>query len=292
MREYYPDYLKFIDEGLELAKKLPRYFSKFSNKIYCNHQKLAIFVLMQKLKTTSRGVVSWLKCNQEARLHLGLNKVPVHTTILRFAKKINKILGTLIEVRQAETVAVDATGFELESKSYYYRTKWNSDVKAKRKEYMKLSIVIDTNNQTILNYKIRKKLRNDTIDFKYLVKDLSVKRVIADKGYDSKSNRQFVINKLGAIPIIPKRYYKEFYGYIRGRRKISGKYYHQRSKVETVFSVIKRKYGSVLRTRSFVMQKVEVISKLIAYNIDKKIICYLRIAPQPKNLTFIYPNRN
>jgi len=289
MREYYPNYLKFIDEGLELAKKLPRYFSKFSNKIYCNHQKLAIFVLMQKLKTTSRGVVSWLKCNPEARLHLGVNRVPVHTTILRFAKKISKLIGTLVGVRQADTVAVDATGFELESKSYYYRTKWNSEGRMRRKEYMKLSIVVDTDKQTILNYQIRKKLRNDTIDFKYLVKDLSVKQVIADKGYDSKSNRQFVINKLKAIPIIPKRHYKEFYGYLRGLKKISGKDYHQRSKVETVFSVIKRKYGSVLRTRSFVMQKVEIISKLIAYNIDKKIISYLRIAPQPKNKRFLNP---
>ena len=61
MREYYPNYLKFIDDALEMAKNIPRYFSKFSNKIYCNHQKLAMFVLMQKLKTTSRGVISWLR---------------------------------------------------------------------------------------------------------------------------------------------------------------------------------------------------------------------------------------
>ena len=272
MREYYPDFLKFIDDALEIAKNLPRYFSKFSNKIYCNHQKLVIFVLMQKLKTTSRGVVSWLRCNQEARLHLGLNRVPVHTTILRFAKRINKEIGTIIGVRKADTVAVDATGFELESKSYYYRTKWNSDEKNKRKSYMKCSIAIDTDKQTILTYKIRKKNRNDTIDFKYLVKDLSVKKVIADKGYDSRKNRQFVINRLKAIPIIPVRRYRNYFGRIKTAKKIDGSCYPQRSKVETVFSVIKRKYGSVLRTRSFVMQKMEVISKLIAYNIDKNIL--------------------
>jgi len=32
MREYYPDFLNFIDEALKLAKKLPRYFSKYSTK--------------------------------------------------------------------------------------------------------------------------------------------------------------------------------------------------------------------------------------------------------------------
>jgi hypothetical protein len=205
MREYYPNYLKFIDDALEMAKSIPRYFSKFSNKIYCNHQKFVILVLMQKLKTTSRGVISWLRCNQEARLHLGLNRVPVHTTILRFAKRINKVIGKLIGIRQADTVAVDATGFELESKSYYYRTKWNSDEKIKRKSYMKCSIAIDIDKQTILTYKIRKKNRNDTIDFKYLVKDLKVKNVLADKGYDSRSNRLFVVRELKANPCIPRR---------------------------------------------------------------------------------------
>ena len=36
MREYYPDFLKFIDDALEMARNIPKYFSKYSNKIYCN----------------------------------------------------------------------------------------------------------------------------------------------------------------------------------------------------------------------------------------------------------------
>ncbi|MBU1245475.1 MAG: hypothetical protein KKB27_00565, partial [Nanoarchaeota archaeon] len=32
----------------------------------------------------------------------------------------------------------------------------------------------------------------------------------------------------------------------------------------------KRKYGSVLRNKTFATQKVELISKLIAYNLDRK----------------------
>ena len=287
MREYYPDFLKFIDEALESAKNIPRYFSKYSNKIYCNHQKFAIFILMQKLKTTSRGVISWLRCNPEARLHLGLNRVPVHTTILRFAKKINKVILCFLGIREAKTAAVDATGFELENKSYYYRTAWNSE-KKKRKNFLKLSIAVDTDKQTILTYNIRRKLRNDTIDFKNLVKDLKVKNVLADKGYDSRSNRLFVIRKLNANPCIPRRRISRA-TYIQGRRKVKfdKELYKQRSKVETVFSVIKRKYGSIIRARSFIAQKVELISKLIAYNIDKKIIIYLRIAPQLKKQNFL-----
>src|SRR3989344_9561061 len=142
----YEDYLNFVGEALELAKKIPRYFSKFSNKIYCNHQKLVIAFLMQKLKLTTRNVVSFLRSNPVLCLHFGLTRIPVHTTIVRFYAKIGKLIGLLLDIKQANTVAVDATGFELESKSFYFRnidkTLFNNYVK-KTKNFMKLSIAID-----------------------------------------------------------------------------------------------------------------------------------------------------
>lgn len=267
----YEDYLKFVSEALEIAKKIPRYFSKFSNKIYCNHQKLTIYVLMQKLKLTTRGIVSFLRSNPTLCLHFGLPRIPVHTTIVRFVKKIKNIIGLVLDIRQSPSVAIDGTGFELETKSYYYRTIWNSDEKQKTKRYMKLSMTIDTDKQLILTYKIRRKFRHDNIDFKKLLKDIVCKQVVADKGYDSRSNRRYVINKLKAIPIIPVRWHTNFYGYLKKNKKIDGKNYHQRSKVETVFSVIKRKYGSILRCKSYTTQQVELISKLITYNLDRKL---------------------
>ena len=52
--------------------------------------------------------------------------------------------------------------------------------------------------------------------------------------------------------------------------------YHQRNKVESIFSVIKKKYGSRLRARTFSSQKKEVLCKLVAYNVDKlSTFCYL-----------------
>ena len=153
--------------------------------------------------------------------------------------------------------------------------RWNSDRKAKMKEYTKLSIAIDTDKQTILAYHIRRKLRNDTIDFKELLRELDIDYVVADKGYDSKENRAYVLYKKQALPIIPVRNHRNFYGYLRGLRKIDGSRYHQRSKVETVFSVLKRKYGSVLRSRSFAGQQVELVCKLVAYNADRRAALYL-----------------
>ena len=277
-KEEYDDYLKFVDSALEITKKIPRYFSKFSNKIYCNHQKLAIYVLMQKLKLTTRGIVSWLRSNSDARLILGLYRVPVHTTIIRFVKKIKKFINLILDIRQADTAAIDATRFELETKSFYYRTiKKEFHYRLKTKKYMKLSLAIDTDRQLILKYKINKKAGRDNYNYvRDLIKDLKIKYLIGDKGYDSKYTRGFAIRKLKAIPVIPSAHHNNFYGYMRNK-KISGANYHQRSKVETVFSVIKRKYGSVLRSRSYATQQVELISKLITYNLDRKLNYLIRL---------------
>jgi len=269
-KEKYSDYLKFIDDALELAKAIPRYFSRFSNRIYCNHQKLCIYVLMQKLKTTTRGVISYLNSSSEMRIHLGLTRVPVHTTLVRFVKRIPKYLFQLFSIRKADIVAVDATGFELESKSYYYRNVeqgygWGK----KTKKFMKLNLAIDTKHRRILSYKIRKSRVHESQDFKRLLKDLQVRYVVADAGYSSKKLRDFVVNKLKAIPFIPRKKNEGHYHLSPNRiLAFNEKKYHQRSNIEGVFSCIKRKYGSVLRNRTTATQKVELISKLVAHNVD------------------------
>jgi IS5 family transposase len=287
MKEIYSDYLKFVDDALELAKAIPKYFSKFSNKIYCNHQKLAIYVLMQKFKTTTRGIISILRASSDIRLKLGLTRVPVHTTIVRFANKVRKQITKLLGIRQAVNVAVDATGFELESKSFYYRNIVNPicNRRKKTKKFMKLNLSVDTDKQMILTYKIRKSRVHESKDFEFLLKELNVDYVMADKGYSSKKNRRFVINKLKAIPVIPKKKSeRNTYVSLGKKLKFEDKKYHQRSKVETIFFVIKKKYGSVLRNRTYTTQKVELISKLIAYNLDRTQLISLfiqRVAPAP-----------
>jgi len=270
MVKEYCDYLKFVDDALELAKKLPKYFSKFSNRIYCNHQKLAIYILMQKFKTTTRGIVSMLRASSDMRMHLGLHRIPVHTTIVRFARKIRKQIDKLLGIRQADTVAIDATGFDLEQKSYYYRTVWKNNHRQKRKNFMKLSAVVDVEKQLILTYKIRKFPSHDTKDFKPLIKGLKCVKVLADKGYDSRSNRKFVFKK-GAEPYIPFRKNSGRNGYYQQKASkiFDQKEYNRRPIVENIFFCIKQKYGSILRNRTLATQKVELISKLIAHNVDK-----------------------
>ena len=47
--------------------------------------------------------------------------------------------------------------------------------------------------------------------------------------------------------------------------------YHQRNKVETVFSVLKRKFGESLEARKYRLQVKEIKIKVILYNLSRMI---------------------
>lgn len=47
--------------------------------------------------------------------------------------------------------------------------------------------------------------------------------------------------------------------------------YHQRNKVETVFSVLKRKFGEALKVRKYRLQIKEIKIKVILYNLSRMI---------------------
>ena len=274
-------YLKFIDKGLELAKQIPRYFSKFSNKIFCNHQKIVLLVLKQKLRTTYRDLVELLKITN-IPMYIGLNKIPHHTTLVKFAKKIGfKFLNSLLPFRKAKITGVDGTGFEVENQSRHYQMRTGKGFLYRR--YIKVGVSADLNKQIILKQEIHKSPRNDHKDFKPLLNGLKTKFVCADKGYDSYANHKFIFEKLNAKSFIKLKKWESRKGkYFSFRNKAKNIYndkiYHQRSKVETIFSVIKRKYGSALRSRSFATQKKEVICKLIVYNLERLIIDFLRVS--------------
>jgi transposase len=141
--------------------------------------------------------------------------------------------------------------------------------------------------------KSRKSPSNDNKDFIPLLKKMPLiqaKEVAADKGYDCEANHRFVLNELNAEPLIPVK--KNLAGChnnkLRKRMKrlfdLNPSYlqnYHQRSKVETIFSVMKRKFGDVLFSRSMRIKKKELKLRVILYDIyriDKlEEICIIKV---------------
>lgn len=110
-----------------------------------------------------------------------------------------------------------------------------------------------------------------------------------DKGYDSEEIHSLVREELEAIAMIPLRE--------RKRKKIKGKYrrkmiqefekvlYHIRNLAETMFSVIKRKYGEEIKARGYRNQVKEVKIKLLIHNLDRSVkvryIAQMSISTEP-----------
>ena len=101
-----------------------------------------------------------------------------------------------------------------------------------------------------------------------------VSNIVADKGYDSSRNRN-LSKSLKINPVIP---YKESVKILALlNKRLDKKIYHQRSKVETVFFVIKRKFDDTVHSKRFENQKKEAKILNIVYNFYRytQIMVYL-----------------
>jgi len=271
-------YLNFIKQGLEIAKAIPEYFSKFSNKVFSNHQKMILLVLKQKFKTTYRDLVEFLKVTKIPEI-IGLKRIPHFTTLIRFSKRISKnLLNNLLNYcvkfskPKSLNLAVDATGLELNRGSEHYTKIKLLDVK--RKKVIQLTACATTDTQLITSVRVEKRKSVVNKNFIDVVKESSkfgkIKNVTADKGYDSNKNHEYLINKLkikSGIKVREKALGKRSTLRKKVLKNFDEKIYHQRSKIETIFSVIKRKYDSKIRAKQTKTQIQETIQKALTYNI-------------------------
>jgi transposase len=126
--------------------------------------------------------------------------------------------------------------------------------------------------------------------------NFALRNVTADKAYSSKANLQAVADADGT-PYIPFKAHKtagpvpaihnpdatlpgigasawtRMYHLFAYQRDTFLSRYHQRSNVETTFSMIKAKFGDSLRSKSDVGQMNEVLCKVIAHNLCVLIAC-------------------
>jgi hypothetical protein len=281
------EFIMFVRLALELVRKMPLYDSKFSKKTYTNHQKMIILLLKQKTKLSYDLLMDDLSTRTIVLEELGLKKLPEVSTIKKFAKKVQEnqldyLLSYCIAFTGKESIktAVDSTGFKLQDGSYHYRKRL--EIPTEYKKNVKTSTIIDTDLQLILSVKFRKNPAHDIRDFKFLVKNAQeireIEIVTADKGYDSEENREFVINEIEAECQIPIKGKIGIHpGYYRKRFVLKKEKYHQRSKIETVFSVVKRVFGEIIYAKNWLMQKKEMLFRLITYNLYR--LVKLRISP-------------
>ena len=278
-------YKKVADFCYELFRiaELPLYNSKYSNQIYSNYKHLFLLVYKQFRKFTYEELLTDLASNKELRIYLGLHKLPHYTTLIKFVKKLpSKILDKLLLafkklIPKPRKVAIDATGISLDNASPHYCKRLG--IHYKKRPFMKTTFIVDIDDYIILLCKMRKGHKHDTKDAKPLIKKLAKhyepEIFYGDRGYDDNEVFKLVFEELKAYPLILQRNM-----HVPKRRK-SGVYrkltcdvfdygeYLQRNKIETCNSMIKKRFGSKARSKLDKCQKVEIMLRVVAYNIDR-----------------------
>ena len=260
---------KLVNKVKRLIRKagLPRYLHRFGPKKYEFWQHSIAYIVKQECKLGYRRVTRLMRS-------LGINVPCASALCMSFHKMPLELWQRLLKATTCNPyiAAIDGSGMSRPLPSPYY-------FKRIDKPYpidipLKISLAIDTRTKKILALRLRAKKSHDIKDAKYLLKRICSKprKLVADKGYDAEWLHRYC-HSLSIQAVIPMRDYgtKKIY---RGRsfRKISNKrfnqrIYHRREMIESVFSAIKRKFGSSVSSVKFSAQRAEMYCRAITHNI-------------------------
>ena len=193
--------------------------------------------------------------------------------------------------------AVDSTGFTTSRFARWFDHKWGKE--QTKREWVKLHAMTGVRTNIVTSVELTDWRGADYNYFRPLLastaENFAMRDVTADKAYSGRPNLQAVTD-LGAVPYIPFRAHRvggipaihdpnavlpgieasawvRMYHLFVYQRDTFLAHYHKRSNVETTFSMIKRKFGDALRSKSDVGQMNEVLCKVIAHNLCVLIAC-------------------
>ena len=272
----------FVHELCRLAG-IMLYSNRFSRKDFTQVQHLFLLVYKQFRKFTFEELMNDLEDNNTLKVYLGLNKLPHYSTLIKFAKRmpmfvIDKLLLAFKQIiPKRKKVAIDATGISLDNASPHYCKRIGKPYQ--KRPFMKTTFIVDIEQYLILICKQRKKSRHDTKDAKpaitKLAKHYHPEIFYGDRGYDDNNIFKQCFEKLKAYPLIlqknqnvPKHRKSGAYRKITCDVFDYGEYL-QRNKIETCNSMFKRRFGSNVKAKLDKTQRVNILLRVIAFNIDR-----------------------
>lgn len=197
---------------------------------------------------------------------------PEMTPILRSLVTETSLPLTSVEV----DFAVDSSGFMTSRFTRWYDHKYRG---IDEHDWVKCHIMCGVKTNIVTAVEIKDRNASDTKLLPPMVRKTAenfvINEVSADKGYGSLNNVA-VVAEVGATPFIAFKsihsgkgggLWQKMYHYFMYRRDEFMTHYHKRSNVESTFSMIKRKFGDSLRSKTDTAMVNETLCKIVCHNI-------------------------
>jgi transposase len=222
-----------------------------------------------------------------------ISNVPHFNTLLNYARdeQLAEILEQLIirssfPLRNHEKgIAIDSTSFSTDQYISWRQVKFGKS--EDWHDWRKLHIACGVDTHIITAALTSAAYANDYNFLRGLLRTtgesgFEILEVYADKAYLGGENIR-AIAMLGAIPFVPPKArtsaegksttWKQMYSLYDNDREEFDSHYHQRSNVETVFSMMKAVFDVRLRAKSECAQRTELLAKALSHNIRVLIQC-------------------
>jgi transposase len=222
----------------------------------------------------------------EAKRRSYVSTAPTFSAIYRYleSEELTNTLKRLIEESALplkaieQDFSVDSTGFSTCTYVRWYGMKYGNT--EDWHDWIKLHAMVGVKTHIITSVELSERHAHDSQFFAPLVNDtarnFTLRDVSADKAYSHRAHLRLV-EKHGGTPYIAFRSNARGDGKCETWNRIFHLYslhrdeymmhYHQRSNVESVFSMIKARFGERLRSRTHTAQVNEVLCKVLCHNL-------------------------
>jgi len=214
-----------------------------------------------------------------------ITKTPHYNSIFNYLENpgMTPILKALITqsslpLKSVEVdFAVDSSGFTTSRFTRWFDHKYGQV--REQHDWVKCHLMCGVKTNIVTAVEIHDRHANDSPMLPPMVRttadNFRISEVSADKGYAGRKNTE-AIASVGAVPFISFAAHHrgngggkwgEMYHYFMFKRDEFLQHYHKRSNVESTFSMMKRKFGDGLRSKTDVAMVNETLCKVLCHNL-------------------------
>jgi IS5 family transposase len=275
MKRRISHYQSITEIGYAIAKKLlPMYRHKNSPHRFTWPQLAACVLMAFYLDCSYRDMEDWLLVSDKICHSLELQEVPDHSTLcrafhrldIRLLRGMQRLLLQKASIQEV-AIGIDSTGFRTDQASAYYSFRNGRP----KKDWVKGAYAVGVSSQLILGARSSYGRYQDAVLLNSLRRQSQPYAsrnhvILADAGFDGRQVKPGDIippvRRHGTIRA-PERIAR---AELVGQARLDG-LYGQRWKCETVHSVIKRKFGDTVRSRTTQLHFREAFVKGLIYNL-------------------------